>query len=46
MKRQPGIADCLVFGMADERFGQRVVGVASVDGTPELLSPERPRAAP
>ena len=25
------IADCLVFGVADEKFGQRVVGVASVN---------------
>ncbi len=29
VKRHPGIDDCLVFGVADERFGQRVVAVAS-----------------
>ncbi len=40
IKRQPGIADCLVFGIPDERFGQRVVGVASVDGTDAPLSPD------
>ena len=28
IKRVPGIADCLVFGMPDERLGQRVVAVA------------------
>ncbi len=40
IKRQPGIADCLVFGEPDERFGQRVVGVASTDGSVPDLSPE------
>ena len=29
LKRDPSIEDCLVFGVADERFGQRVVAVAS-----------------
>jgi 3-oxocholest-4-en-26-oate---CoA ligase len=29
VKSHPNIADCLVFGVQDERFGQRVVGVAS-----------------
>lgn len=29
LKAHPGIEDCLVFGVPDERFGQRVVGVAS-----------------
>jgi len=29
VKRHPDVEDCLVFGVADERFGQRVVGVAS-----------------
>ncbi len=29
VKSHPRIADCLVFGVHDERFGQRVVGVAS-----------------
>jgi fatty-acyl-CoA synthase len=38
VKTHPAIADCLVFGIADERFGQRVVGVAS------LSSSERPRS--
>ena len=40
IKRHPGIADCLVFGVPDERFGQRVVAVASLDGTVEHLDPE------
>ena len=30
VKTHPAIADCLVFGVADEKYGQRVVGVASV----------------
>ncbi len=29
VKRHPAVEDCLVFGVADERFGQRVVAVAS-----------------
>lgn len=29
VKTHPEVADCLVFGIPDERFGQRVVGVAS-----------------
>ncbi|MGI8754339.1 MAG: AMP-binding protein [Acidimicrobiales bacterium] len=29
IKRHPAVEDCLVFGLPDERFGQRVVGVAS-----------------
>lgn len=29
VKTHPSVADCLVFGLADERFGQRVVGIAS-----------------
>ena len=29
MKRHPAVYDCLVVGIADERFGQRVVAVAS-----------------
>ena len=33
IKRHPRVADCLVFGLPDERFGQRVVAVASIDGT-------------
>ena len=39
VKLHPAIDDCLVFGIPDERFGQRVVGVASVrsgtDADPE-----------
>lgn len=30
VKRHPAVEDCLVFGVPDERFGQRIVGVASV----------------
>jgi fatty-acyl-CoA synthase len=30
IKVHPAVDDCLVFGVADERFGQRVVGVASL----------------
>jgi fatty-acyl-CoA synthase len=30
VKRHPAVEDCLVFGLPDERFGQRVVGVASL----------------
>jgi fatty-acyl-CoA synthase len=30
VKRHPDVDDCLVFGVPDERFGQRVVGVASL----------------
>ena len=32
VKRHPSIYDCLVVGVADERFGQRVVAVASTKG--------------
>ncbi len=38
VKRHPGVADCLVFGVADERFGQRVMGVASLDGSDRALT--------
>jgi acyl-CoA synthetase (AMP-forming)/AMP-acid ligase II len=46
VKRQPSVADCLVFGVADERFGQRVVAVASPESWPapdaeEVLGPIR-----
>ena len=34
IKRHPAVEDSLVFGVADERFGQRVVGVASLAGDP------------
>jgi len=30
VKTHPAVADCLVFGVADEKYGQRVVGVASL----------------
>ena len=30
VKTHADIADCLIFGIPDERFGQRVVGVASL----------------
>ena len=30
VKTYPAVADCLVFGVADEKYGQRVVGVASL----------------
>ncbi len=32
VKTHPAVADCLVFGIEDERFGQRVVGVCSPAG--------------
>jgi fatty-acyl-CoA synthase len=46
IKRQPCVDDCLVFGVADERFGQRVVAVASPAEWPppemeEVLAPIR-----
>jgi fatty-acyl-CoA synthase len=31
VKTHDSIADCLVFGIPDEKFGQRVVGVASAN---------------
>lgn len=34
VKRVPGIRDCLVVGIEDERFGQAVAAVAATDGTP------------
>ena len=33
LKRHPEIYDCLVVGIADERFGQRVIAVASTRNT-------------
>jgi 3-oxocholest-4-en-26-oate---CoA ligase len=30
LKRHPAIEDCLVFGEADERFGERIIAIASV----------------
>ncbi|MEA3183524.1 MAG: 3-oxocholest-4-en-26-oate---CoA ligase, partial [Ilumatobacteraceae bacterium] len=32
VKRVPGIRDCLVVGIDDERFGQAVTAVAATDG--------------
>jgi fatty-acyl-CoA synthase len=41
LKGHPAVEDALVFGVPDERFGQRVVGVASLDAgasaTPEQI---------
>ncbi|MCP3935481.1 MAG: acyl-CoA synthetase [Actinomycetia bacterium] len=31
VKTHPAVHDCLVFGVPDERFGERVVGVASLE---------------
>ena len=33
VKRVPGISDCLVVGVDDERFGQAVTAIAATDGT-------------
>jgi fatty-acyl-CoA synthase len=33
VKRVPGVRDCLVVGVDDERFGQAVTAVTSTDGT-------------
>ena len=33
VKRVPGVRDCLVVGVDDERFGQAVTAVAATDGT-------------
>ncbi len=33
VKRVPGVLDCLVVGVADERFGQAVTAIAATDGT-------------
>lgn len=40
VKSHPQIADCLVFGIEDERFGQRVVGVASFVDLDADLQPD------
>ncbi len=39
IKTHPAVDDCLIFGVPDERFGQRVVGVASIHthATPEEI---------
>jgi acyl-CoA synthetase (AMP-forming)/AMP-acid ligase II len=33
VKRVPGVLDCLVVGIEDERFGQAVTAIAATDGT-------------
>jgi fatty-acyl-CoA synthase len=38
IKTNPAVEDCLVFGVPDERFGQRVVAVASLVSGAELTS--------
>ena len=38
VKTHAAIADCLVFGVPDEKFGQRVVGVASKSADAESVS--------
>jgi fatty-acyl-CoA synthase len=50
IKQHPSVDDCLVFGIPDERFGQRVVGVVSLApearaSTAELLDAVRTRLA-
>ena len=37
LKRHPGVEDSLVFGVADDRFGQRVVAVVSPTATPAAI---------
>ena len=34
VKRVPGVLDCVVVGVDDERFGQAVTAIAATDGTP------------
>ena len=51
VKTHPGVDDCLIFGVSDERFGQRVVGIASVRaGTPvdpeELIAHTKTKLSP
>jgi acyl-CoA synthetase (AMP-forming)/AMP-acid ligase II len=51
VKTHPDVDDCLVFGIDDERFGQQVVGVASVrpDGQVDpavLMAHTRTRLSP
>jgi acyl-CoA synthetase (AMP-forming)/AMP-acid ligase II len=48
LKEHPAVEDALVFGLPDERFGQRVVGVVSLSpglgaATDEILSDARSR---
>ena len=39
VKRVPGVRDCLVVGIDDERFGQAVTAVAATDGTQRSTRP-------
>ena len=39
IKRDPAIFDCLVVGLPDERFGQRVVAIASLKDGQEIDEP-------
>ena len=50
LKSHPGVADAMVVGLPDERFGERVVALVVVRGrghprTPGAASPGRPRRA-
>ena len=36
IKRHPAVRDCLVVGLPDERFGQRIAAAVSVEGPREL----------
>ena len=36
-KRHPSVRDCLVVGLPDERFGNRVVAVLSIDADAEAM---------
>jgi 3-oxocholest-4-en-26-oate---CoA ligase len=50
LKTFPAVEDCLVFGLPDERFGQKVVGIASLSGdalasTDTIIDASRDRLA-
>lgn len=45
IKAHPGVEDCLVFGIADERFGQRVVGVVGFTDPAHAVAPDELLAA-
>lgn len=38
VKRHPAVDDCLVFGLPDERFGQRIVALASLGEGEDIVS--------
>ncbi len=40
VKRHPAVVDCLVVGIPDERFGERVVAVASFHDDQDVSEPE------